>query len=142
MQPAGLGRRSRLPDVLLRAVNASRVRSIMARPFRRRIVSAVGRAYSMDPLERVAAIGGVNADRTRWNLSQAAAIALIENGTDEFFFEVGAERVRVVVLTHGGEKYLQSEREKTHPDDLLTAAVAPDRAPEPVAYRAHSRRQR
>ena len=94
----------------------------MARPFRRRFVSTVGRAYSRDPLERVAFIAGVNSDHTRWNLTQVAAIALIEKGTDEFFFRAGELRVRVVVLTHGGEKYLQSEREKTHPDDLLNVA--------------------
>lgn len=96
----------------------------MAKPFRKRIITTVGRAYSRDPFERVAAIGGVNSDRTRWSLSQPAAIALIENGTDEFFFQAGDQRVRVVVLTHGGEKYLQSEREKTHPDDLLNVAMA------------------
>lgn len=96
----------------------------MAKPFRRRVVSTVGRAYSCDPLERVASIGGVNADRTRWSLSQPAAISLIEKGTDEFFFHAGDQHVRVVVLTHGGEKYLQSEREKTHPDDLLNMAMA------------------
>jgi len=99
----------------------------MAKPFRQRVVSTVGRAYSRDPFERVASIGGTNADRTRWSLSQTAAIALIERGTDEFFFPVGDQRVRIVVLTHDGEKYLQSEREKTHPDELLivmTAAAA------------------
>ena len=113
----------------------------MDKPFRRRIVSTVGRAYSRDPFERIAAIGGVNADRTRWSLSQTAAITLIENGTDEFFFEVGAQRVRVVVLTHDGEKYLQSEREKTHPDDLLAVATAMDRAPHPVAHPTSHPRQ-
>ena len=56
---------------------------------------------------------------------RSAAIALIEKGSDEFFFLVGEQRVRVVVLTHGGEKYLQSEREKTHPDDLLKVNAAP-----------------
>ena len=95
----------------------------MAHPYRRRSISTVERAYSLDPLERVASIGGVNADHTRWNLSQPAAIALIEKGTDEFFFHVGDHRVRVVVLAHHGEKYLQSERETTHPDDLLNAAT-------------------
>lgn len=97
----------------------------MAKPFRRRLVSTVSRAYSRDPFERVASIGGVNSDHTRWSLSQPAAIALIEKGSDEFFFEVDEQRVRVVVLTHGGEKYLQSEREKTHPDDLLNVIAAP-----------------
>jgi hypothetical protein len=96
----------------------------MAKPFRQRVISTVGRAYSHDPFERVASIGGVNSDHTRWSLSQVAAIALIENGSDEFFFHAGEQRVRVVVLMHGGEKYLQSEREKTHPDDLLNLAAA------------------
>lgn len=96
----------------------------MAKPFRRRAISTVERAYSRDPFERVASIGGVNADHTRWNLSQPAAIALIESGTDEFFFRADDQSVRVVVLTRSGEKYLQSEREKTHPDDLLNVALA------------------
>ncbi len=95
----------------------------MARPYRRRAVSRVSRAYSRDPLERIASIGGVNSDYTSWQLTQAAAITLIENGTDEFYFQAGDQTVRLVVVTRGGEKYLQSEREKTHPDDLLNVAV-------------------
>lgn len=96
----------------------------MSKPFRRRAISTVRRAYSLDPLERVACIGGVNSDHTRWILTQPAAIALIEKGTDEFFYHAGGQAVRVVVLTHGGEKYLQSEREQTHPDDLLNVVTA------------------
>lgn len=96
----------------------------MARPYRRRAVSRVLRAYSHDPLERIASIGGVNSDHTSWMLSQAAAISVIEAGTDEFFFRANDQIVRLVVLSCGGEKYLQSEREKTHPDDLLNFATA------------------
>jgi len=105
----------------------------MAKPLRQRVVSTVGRAYSRDPFERVASIGGTNADRTRWSLTQTAAIVLIERGTDEFFFQVGDRRVRVIVLTHGGEKYLKSEREKTHPDELLNVAAATPGGPPPTA---------
>ena len=111
----------------------------MAIPFRRRVISTVGRAYSRDPLERIASIGGMNADRTRWTLSQPAAIALIEKGTDEFSFQAGNQSVRVVVLTHRGEKYLQSEREKTHPDDLLNVAVS---TPQPAFGSASAWRRR
>jgi hypothetical protein len=95
----------------------------MARPYRRRTVSIVSRAYSRDPLERIESIGGVNPDHTPWKLSQSAAIASIEAGTDEFFFRTGDRVVKLVVLTRGGEKYLQSEREKTHPDDLLNVPL-------------------
>ncbi|MEX2044630.1 MAG: DUF3892 domain-containing protein [Opitutus sp.] len=91
----------------------------MGRPYRRRAVSSVNRAYSSDPFERVEAIGGVNSDRSSWKLSQTAAIAGIEAGTDEFFVKTGEEVVKLVVLVRGSEKYLQTEREKTHPDDLL-----------------------
>lgn len=115
----------------------------MAKPFHQRIVSTVRRAYSLDPFERVASIGGVNSDQTRWSLSQPAAIALIEKGTDEFYYHVGEQRVRVVVLSHRGEKYLQSEREKTHPDDLLTLAMpAPSISPDKVTHSASTSRRR
>lgn len=95
----------------------------MGRPYRRRAVSSVNRAYSSDPFERVEAIGGVNSDHSSWKLSQVAAIARIEAGTDEFFIRKGDEVVKLVVLIRDGEKYLQTEREKTHPDDLLNLTV-------------------
>ncbi len=91
----------------------------MSRPYRRRAVSLVNRAYSSDPLERIASIGGTTSDHSHWSLSQAAAIAVIEAGTDEFYIKAGDQTVKLVVLTRGGEKYLRTEREDTHPDDLL-----------------------
>ena len=96
----------------------------MARIHNRRTVSTVNRAYSSDPLERIESISGVNADRTRWSFSQAAAVARIEAGTDAFTINTGDDVVRVVVHVHRGEKYLQSEREKTHPDDLIHLTVS------------------
>lgn len=92
----------------------------MARPLRRRAVAFVSRAYSHDPHERIEAIGGLNSDRTRWRLSQSAAIAAIEAGTDEFFVATNERPVTVIVATHGGQKYLMTDREKTHQDDLLS----------------------
>lgn len=115
----------------------------MAIHLHRRAISHVARAYSRDPLERVATIGGVNSDRTRWSLSQPAAVALIESGTNEFFFREGEQNIRLVVLTRGGEKYLQSEREKTHPDDLLSLVVPVSTpAPRVVAVMAEPARRR
>ena len=96
----------------------------MSKPYRLRAVSSINRAYSSDPLERVEAFSGINADRTRWRLSQAAVVAAIEAGTDEFFVNAGEDVVRLIVVTAGGQKYVQSEREKTHPDDLLSLFVS------------------
>ncbi|MFI5357380.1 MAG: DUF3892 domain-containing protein [Opitutales bacterium] len=93
----------------------------MAKPYRKRAVQSVCRAYSRDPLERIDSIGGVNADHTRWMLTQTAAIEAIEAGTDEFFVnEPGGTKVKLVVLKHRDQKYLRTEREASHPDDLLT----------------------
>ena len=92
----------------------------MARPYRRRAITFVNHAYSHDPRERIEMIGGVNSDKTRWSLSQTAAMALIEAGTDEFFVGPKESAVKIVVVTHKDQKYLQSEREKTHPDDLMS----------------------
>jgi hypothetical protein len=105
--------------VVRRSGEVTQSNFIMARPYRRRTLSSVSRAYSSDPFERIAAIGGSNSDGTVWRLTQAAAIALIEAGSDEFHVKVDGQIVRLVVMERGGEKYLQTEREKSHPDDLL-----------------------
>ncbi len=97
----------------------------MARPCNRRSVTSVNRAYSRDPLDRIDSIGGIGTDQKPWKLSQLAAIAAIESGTDEFFVKVGELKVKLIVRTHAGEKYLQSEREKNHPDDLLKLLSGP-----------------
>ena len=91
----------------------------MARPYRRRAITSVSRSYSHDPLDRIDAIGGMNSDHTRWQLSQVAAIAAIEAGTDEFFFEVEGQKVKLIVLNKRQEKYLWTDREATHVDDVL-----------------------
>ena len=91
----------------------------MAKPHRRRAVTTLTRAYSHDPLERIDSIGGITSDRTRWHMTQAAAITAIETNTDEFFILADGAPVKIVVLVHRQQKYLKSEREATHPDDLL-----------------------
>jgi hypothetical protein len=44
----------------------------------------------------------------------------IESRQTEFFVATAERNVRIVVASHAGQKYLQTEREKTHPDDLLS----------------------
>jgi hypothetical protein len=92
----------------------------MALPLHRRPVTFLQRAYSGDPQERIDAIGGINADKSRWTMSQEQAVAAIESRRTEFFVPAQDLEVKLVVAVHAGQKYLRSEREKTHPDDLLT----------------------
>ncbi|AKC84152.1 hypothetical protein IMCC26134_13400 [Verrucomicrobia bacterium IMCC26134] len=71
-------------------------------------------------MERIDSIAGINSDRSRWSLTQTAAIAAIEAGTDEFFVTAETGPVKLVVVAHRDQKYLGTEREKSHPDDLIS----------------------
>ena len=92
----------------------------MARPIQRRTITFVQKAYSYDPHERIDSIGGLNSDKSRWKLSQEAAIAAIEGGLDEFFVTAPDRMVKVIVMNHGGQKYLKTEADSKAPDFLLT----------------------
>ncbi len=91
----------------------------MARPIHRRTVSFVQKAYSYDPHERIESIGGLNSDKSRWKLSQPAAIAAIESGLEEFFVQTTGQAVKLVVTTHSGQKYLNAEGDDKGSDSLL-----------------------
>lgn len=91
----------------------------MARPVQRRTVTFVQKAYSLDPYERVDSIGGINSDKSRWRLSQQAAIAAIEAGQEEFFIAAPDRVVKVVVTSHAGQKYLKTDSEGPGRDSLM-----------------------
>ena len=91
----------------------------MARPVHRRTITFAQKAYSYDPHERIESIGGLNSDKSRWKLSQEAAIQAIEAGSDEFFVAAKDRTIRVVVVSHAGQKYLRTEFEGKGPDSLL-----------------------
>ena len=103
----------------LRASKTLKQRFTMARPVQRRTVTFVQKAYSYDPHERIDSIGGINSDKSRWKLSQQAAIAAIEGGLDEFFVTAPDRMVKVIVTHHAGQKYLKTESDGKSPDCLL-----------------------
>jgi hypothetical protein len=91
----------------------------MAAHLNRRFITFVQKAYSYDPHERIDSVGGLNADKTRWQLSQAAAIEAIESGTSEFFVTTSERSTKVVVVAYAGQKYLKTEQDAKTPDPLL-----------------------
>lgn len=74
------------------------------------------------PLERIASLGGPNPNGVgRWRLSEAEAIAGIEAGKFSFYVERPAgHRVRVLIATRLGRKYLKTEADGERPDNLLS----------------------
>jgi hypothetical protein len=72
-----------------------------------------------NPHQRVAHIGVLNQDGTRWKLAESAAIIGIESGQYGFYVNVGGKHVMVEVATHDEHKYLKTVADSYAPNTLL-----------------------
>lgn len=89
-------------------------------------VHCINKIPRQDPYHRITHIGGLNADRTRWRLTEDRAIQGIKDGTWEFYVQEGGVTTEVVIAkTPAGHEYLKTEADKTPQDNLLNLTECP-----------------
>lgn len=88
-------------------------------------IQCIRKSNRSDPHERIHGVGGVNANGTRWYLAIDAAIAGIEAGKWRFWTTGGGKSVWVVIAIHNGHKYLKTEADGIHPNNLLSLPECP-----------------
>lgn len=87
-------------------------------------IKCINKSNRTDPHERIENVGGIH-DGKRWKCSVAEAIVGIEAKKWSFWTAGGGKAVRVVVATHNGNKYLKTEADGIHPNNLLALPECP-----------------
>jgi hypothetical protein len=84
-------------------------------------IMCVNKSDRPNPHERIASIGGRNPDGSAWKLSQPDAVDGVETGKWAFYVARGGSTVNVVVaVSRYGHKYLKTESDGEHPNNLLS----------------------
>jgi Protein of unknown function (DUF3892) len=89
-------------------------------------IQCVNKTDRYNAHERISHVGGVNADGTRWRLTQQQAIAHIQAGTYRFYVSEFGKSVWVVIaISAAGHKYLKTQADGEQPNNLLSLQECP-----------------
>ena len=84
-------------------------------------IKCVNKSDRFNPWERITHVGGDG-----WKLTQRDAIDGVESGKWLFFVRVNGSEVRVIVtVSRFGNKYLKTEADGEHPNNLLSLPECP-----------------
>ena len=88
-------------------------------------IHCINKSDRPNPHERILNVGGVHGGQ-RWKVSQQDAIAGIDAGKWSFFVSAAGRRVAVIVATSRfGNRYLKTEADGEHPNNLLSLPECP-----------------
>jgi len=88
-------------------------------------VRCIVRSEQGDSSTRIAAIGGLNLNNTRWQVSVAEAIAGIEARQWVFYIIVHGRQVDLVIDERDGQRYLRARNDGIEPLHLLRLPDCP-----------------
>jgi len=89
-------------------------------------VLCITKSDRFNPHERITHIGGANADKSRWRITQEKAIEGIESGKWAFYVSRAGRTAEVVVARSSyGNKYLKTVADGIQPDNLLSLPECP-----------------
>jgi hypothetical protein len=89
-------------------------------------IVCVKRSSLPAPHERITHIGGVNLDRSPWQLDHDEAVEGVQNGTWTFFINDRGVVDNVVVGENEGHFYLKAAADTVQPENLLKIPTCPD----------------
>jgi hypothetical protein len=76
--------------------------------------------------DRIHHVGGINADGSRWKLSEDEAIAAIKDGRWTFSATCNSGKARVEIARIGSSReFLKTEMDEIQPDGLLALPECP-----------------
>lgn len=87
-------------------------------------IQCINKTDRYSAYDRISHVGG--STPTRWKLTQQQAITAIESGEWQFFVRVAGQSVWVVVArSAAGNKYLKTQNDGEHPNNLLSLPECP-----------------